>query len=164
MSVRKLNLTYVLGGLAVASLALSGCSSSAPDAQRDESSGEITASSDANVFTVAVGDCLDLASADLADEVSSLPTVPCSDAHDSEIYAEEELPAGDFPTDLDAQADDFCYGEFATFVGVPAENSSLGYQPMTPTEGGWEQMDDRVVQCIVMSAEPVTGTLEGSGL
>jgi hypothetical protein len=163
MSVRKLNLTYVLGGLAVASLALSGCSS-APDAQRDESSGEITASADANVFTVAVGDCLDLASSQLAEEVSSLPTVPCSDEHDSEIYAETELPEGDYPADIQEQASQFCYDEFAPFVGLSYEESTLDVQPMTPLQDGWEQADDRVIQCIVMSPERVTGTLEGSAL
>lgn len=164
MSVRNLNLTYVLGGLAVATLALSGCSTSAPEAQRDESSGEITASAEANVFSVAVGDCLDLSSGALEEEVSSLPTVPCSDEHDSEIYAEKTLPEGDFPADIEEQAAQFCYDEFAGFVGLSYEESSLEVQPMTPLQEGWEQADDRVIQCILMSPEPVTGTLEGSGV
>jgi hypothetical protein len=163
MSVRKLNLTYVLGGLAVASLALSGCSST-PDAQRDESSGEITAAAEADVFTVEVGDCLDFSSGDMAEEVSSLPTVPCTDEHDAEIYAETELPEGDFPTDIQEQAAQFCYDEFAPFVGLSYEESTLDIQPMTPLQDGWEQADDRVIQCILMSPEMVTGSLAGSAL
>ena len=164
MSVRKLNLTYVLGGLTVAALALTGCSNSAPEAQRDESSGEITASAEANVFSIKVGDCLDLASAGLADEVSSLPTVPCTDEHDSEVYAETTLADGDYPTDIDDQAAEFCYNEFEPFVGLAYEESSLDAQPMTPTQDGWENGNDRVIQCILMSPEAVTGSLAGSAL
>ncbi|MEV7973944.1 septum formation family protein [Cellulomonas sp. NPDC089187] len=164
MSVRKLNLTYVLGGLAVATLTLSGCSNSAPEAQRDESSGEITASAEADVFSIAVGDCLDLSSSTMATEVSSLPTVPCSDAHDSEVYAETSLEGEEYPTDLDDQAGQFCYDQFSTFVGKAYEESTLDFQYLTPTQDGWENGNDRSVQCILMSPEPVTETLEGSAL
>lgn len=163
MSVRKLNLTYVLGGLTVAALTLAGCST-APAAQRDESTGEITASAEADVFTIAVGDCLDLSSSEMSEEVSSLPTVPCADEHDSEVYAETSLPDGEYPADLEDQAAQFCYDQFAPFVGLSYEESTLDVQPMTPTQYGWEEGDDRVIQCILLSPERVTGTLAGSAL
>lgn len=164
MSVRKLNLPCVLGGLAVAALALSGCSTSAPDAQRDESSGEITESAEANVFSIAVGDCLDLSDSSMSNEVSSLPTVPCSDEHDSEVYAETTLDGEEYPADLDDQAGQYCYDQFASFVGKAYEESSLDFQYLTPTQDGWEQGNDRSVQCILLSPEPVTASLAGSAL
>lgn len=144
-----------------ATLALSACG--ADEAQRDEASGEITAAAEANVFSVQVGDCLDLAAMASATEVETLPTVPCGEEHDGEVYAETTLEGDEYPADIDDQADEFCYGEFPTFVGKDYETSTLDYGPLTPSTVSWDQ-GDRVVQCILMSAEPVTGSLEGAAI
>ena len=53
-------------------LLLSACGPEA--AQRDEASGEVTAASDADVFSVQVGDCLDMAKIASAAEVETVPT------------------------------------------------------------------------------------------
>ncbi|GIG40204.1 septum formation family protein [Cellulomonas phragmiteti] len=144
-------------------------------AQRDEPGGEITASAEADVFSLQVGDCLNyLETSEDASEFSSLPTVPCSELHDAEIYAETTLTEEQYQADLalaesgdtetPTHADQFCYDGFATFVGMSYEESALDYSYLAPTEEGWAQGDD-VVQCLVVHLDGgVTGTMRDSGL
>lgn len=74
----------VLAALTAAFL-LSGCTASVGDltggdtAVRDEDSGEVTESGQADVFTLSVGDCLD---EQTGEEISDVPLVPCSEPHD----------------------------------------------------------------------------------
>lgn len=155
-------------------LMLSGCgqlsqvlggAGSADAPIRDAQTEEIVESSDADVFTLKVGDCFN-DEATTSTEVSSVPTVPCSEAHDNELYFEFELPAGDYPgqTEVDAEADQRCLNEFASFIGTAYEASALDFWYLTPTQAGWEQIDDRVVQCAVWDPSAQTvGSLGGSG-
>ncbi len=122
-----------------------------------------TACSDTSVLNLEVGDCLD--SADLVgDSVSDVVTVPCDEPHDAEIFAELELPPGEYPG-LDAvraEAEDFCLPKLEEFVGVSILESELDVYPLLPTPDSWEADDDRVILCIAAAPENVTGTLEGS--
>ncbi len=153
--------------LAVALVGVSGCGildQAAEPAVRDETSGEITESSEADVFSLKVGDCLDQQADDEATEVSSVPTVPCAEPHDSEAYAATDLPEGDFPGDQSVtdSADTFCYDEFATFIGLSYDESSLDLASFYPTQESWAE-GDREIMCFVSSPDgPVTGTLAAS--
>ncbi|MEP7762809.1 septum formation family protein [Sanguibacter sp. 25GB23B1] len=150
-----------------AALALSGCSAvddimGSDEPERDDS-GEIVEATEADVFSVLVGDCVN--SADLFGMVETIPTIPCGEPHDSEAYAVTEMPEGDYPgTDaVDTAADEFCYAEFAAFVGMSYEESTLDYFPLTPTEEGWNSVDDRQLLCFVADPEGgVVGTLAGA--
>ncbi|QGQ18336.1 hypothetical protein GC089_02495 [Cellulomonas sp. JZ18] len=155
----------------VAALSLSGCGTvldavlgeNPPPAQRDEPGGEITASAEADVFTLQVGDCLNYMDQSDADEISSLPTVPCSEPHDSEIYAEMTITEDQLPT-VETLADAFCLEQFTTFVGMTYDESALYYSYLVPSELSFDQGDD-VVQCLVVQQEGgVTGTLKGAGI
>lgn len=157
-----------LRGAALAAVAgtalvgLTSCSFISPaDPVRDDS-GDIVASSDSDVFQVRVGDCLNVL--ELDEEVESVPTVPCSESHDGEVYASSDLPDGDFPgeEEIEVLADEYCYGEFAGFMGVAWENSELDFTYFRPTQDGWDRLDDRELLCIVVDPDGVTGTLEGS--
>jgi len=163
-------LVLVVSAVALA-LTTSGCGavldeiSGPAEAQRDEPGGEVTAASDADVFSIQVGDCIVTAKLPDGENVESVPVVPCSEPHDAEVYAETELPEGDFPGDeaLAASADEFCLEEFESFVGVSYDESAYYYWPFTPLEEGWNTMDDRVIQCVIdTDGTDVTGTLEGS--
>jgi hypothetical protein len=147
-------------------LALSGCALLGPeDAPRESPGGQITESADADVFSVQVGDCINASAMEDDTEMESLPVVPCADPHDGEIIAQTELPEGDFPGDdaLVAQGEEFCAAEFETFVGIPYDDSALYVWPLTPSQGGWETVDDRVIQCVLdTDGELVTGTLKGA--
>lgn len=163
-----------LAPLAVVALAvtLTGCGSildavsgdSAPEAQRDEPGGEITAAADADVFSLKVGDCLDyLDSAAGTTEFSSLPAKPCGEQHDAEIYAEATLTDEQYAAG-ETYYDEFCVGEFPGFVGTSYEESALDYTYLSPNADGWAAGDD-VLQCIVVHLDGgLTGTMRDSGL
>lgn len=162
--MRSLRPAAALAGAAI--FALSGCSllGGADDPERDEDTGEIVESTDeTDVFAIRVGDCVE--TADLGTEVQTIPTRPCSEAHDSEVYAGTEMTDADFPGDeaTDAQADDFCYGEFNQFVGLAFEESVLGYMYLMPSEQTWNELDDREILCLVVDPSGgVTGTMKGA--
>ncbi|AEG45333.1 septum formation family protein [Isoptericola variabilis] len=155
-------------------LALAGCGAvdgllGPGDPERDEN-GEVTTAADADIFSVTLGDCLDTAAMDPdAEEFMSLPVVPCSEPHTGEVDAETTLSDADhpdgFPGDeaIAEEADAFCLERFELFVGLAYEDSALDFWQFWPTEESWAE-GDRLVQCVVESLEPVTGTLEGSGL
>ncbi|WP_125776263.1 septum formation family protein [Antribacter gilvus] len=134
------------------------------EAPRDEPGGEITASAEADIFSIKLGDCLDMAAfSSVATEFETAPVIPCTDPHTGEIFAELTLPEGDFPGDdaLATQAEEYCVAEFGTFVGLSYEESALDFTYFVPTSDGWTQADDRVMQCVIESTEPVTGTMAG---
>lgn len=152
----------------IAAMLLSGCSliqsiTGGGDATRDETGQVVEGNDSADVFSMRVGDCLNDSSA--GSEVSSVPIVPCSEPHDSEIYAELELAEGDFPGDItiQEQADEHCLAEFEKFVGINYNDSTLELSYYSPTAGSWTQMNDRLVSCIVYDPEgQTTGSLEGA--
>jgi len=149
--------------LIMALAGISGCGildDTAEPAVRDES-GEITESSEADVFSLKVGDCLNQTATAEVTEVSSVPTVPCAEPHDSEAYAATDLPEGDFPGDaaVTESADTFCYDEFATFIGLSYDESALDLASFYPTQESWAE-GDREIMCFVSSPDgQVTGTL-----
>lgn len=60
------------------------------------------------------------------------------------------------------EAERGCSAEFAAFVGVPADSSSLGLTWFEPTAGSWID-GDREVMCFVEdSAGGLTGTMRGA--
>lgn len=150
-----------------ATLALSGCSAvsdmmGSDEPERDDS-GEVVEAAEADVFSIVVGDCIN--SADLSGMVESVEAIPCGEPHDSEAYAVTDMPAGEFPGDdaVSTAADDFCYAEFAEFVGMAYEDSALDFIRLTPSQEGWEAVDDRQLLCFVVDVEGgVVGTLAGA--
>ena len=146
---------------AVATLALTACST--PTQNTRDDSGAITeANDDADVFDLRVGDCLDEAG---DEEVQSVPTVPCADEHDYEVYSSTDVEGGDYPGQdaVNAQADEYCVMAFDAFVGTAYDESALDYSYFTPTQESWDFNDDREILCMVFHPEEkLTGTAKGS--
>ncbi len=162
---RLLTLTTI----AFAGLLLSACSDTTTETERDES-GEVTErNDDASVFEIKVGDCYDLpddsGSAETT-EVQTITAVPCGDPHEAEAYHEVELEDGDFPGDdaIQTETANACGPAFDTFVGLAYEDSTLDIYQLFPTEDTWEQLDDRLISCLIYdpSNPEVTGTLAGA--
>ena len=162
---RKSTTTLSAAALITVGLALGGCSalfpSSAPPAT-DSSTGEEIEQTDTDVFTLAVGDCLNDTE---GTQVTEVPIVDCAAEHDFEVYADFEIAGDEFPGDeaVTAEADEKCLAEFEGFIGVPYDSSVLGYTFFTPTEDSWTQGGDRLVSCI--AGDPngkVTGSLAGA--
>lgn len=155
-----------------AALALSGCSAIGslvdgiapkPAETRDES-GTIVEGGQTDVFAIAVGDCLDDQSGDVVQEV---PTVPCSEPHAYEVYAEIVVTdADEYPGTeaIETEADAGCYDAFGPFVGFAYEDSELDFNYYYPTAESWAE-GDRIVSCLILevSGADVTGSLAGAG-
>lgn len=153
---------------AAAVISLSGCSTlssffgGSEPVRNDE--GQVTeANENADVFSVRIGDCINLTSE--ASESFTVPIVPCDEPHDAEAYAAMDLEGENHPGDdaVMAEADAFCLDEFSTFIGMPYENSELLMNYFYPSEESWAQ-GDREILCLAygLEGEKVTGTLANS--
>jgi hypothetical protein len=177
-TIRPVRLLAAAAAVTVSLTMLTGCGAilddimSGGDAPRDEPGGEITASAEADAFQILKGDCIDLEAldgfGDAAEgeeyEVETVPVVPCADPHTGEVYAELVMKADKYPGDegMQKKFDEWCYAEFGKFVGLSYDESKYGYTGFYPTKDTWEQLDDRTLQCIVSSEDPVKGTLKGA--
>ena len=98
-------------------------------------------------------------------EFATVPTVPCGEEHDSEIYAAHDLEGAEYPGDeaVVTGADELCLDDFASFVGTAYEESALELTTFFPSADSWDLQDDREVLCVVVDVDGgVTGTLEGA--
>lgn len=150
-----------------AALSLSGCSVvdgilPKPAETRDAQSGEIVGGGSTNVFTLTVGDCLNDESS--TEEVSEVPTVPCSEGLQYEVYGEVTIAGDQWPGDevISQQADDGCYAQFQPFAGIAYEDSTLEFNYYIPTEGSWDEMGDRLATCVIYDSATTTGSLKGA--
>ena len=152
-----------LACVAAAGLLLTACSAPGPVAERDTETDEVTTAGSESAFSVKIGDCFNDEGS--SDEVSDLPVVPCSEAHDNEVVYLENFDGGVYPgaEAMSEQAAQLCIDQFESIVGFGYEESDLGIFPMYPTEDSWNYMKDREVVCSLydMSGQ-VTGTLVGA--
>ncbi len=149
--------------LLVAATGLTGCALFGPGAVRDGGTGEVTAGGQLDAFALRVGDCFNDAA---GEEFEALEVVPCADPHDNELFFEFSFPDGPYPTEdeFTAATIERCDPAFAEFVGTDYDASSLDYWWITPTAAGWDEIDDRVVQCAVWDpAGRVSGSVRQSG-
>jgi hypothetical protein len=149
----------LLGSAAVAGLLVVGLGACSDEPERDES-GEVTEGGEESVFDIAVGDCLNSQSA--AGTVSELPVVPCTEAHDSEVFHIYNVPGDTFPGDFTQMRDEQCMPAFQTFVGLPYDQSVIEVTTLEPTAETWADGDRELVCIAVDPAGNVTGSLQGA--
>nr|WP_241732225.1 septum formation family protein [Galbitalea soli] len=148
----------VVGGVLLAA-ALTGCAGHPATAV----SGEIATG------RLTVGQCVD--DRHTAGTLATVPVVPCSAAHDSEVFDVFALPDGAFPGDAEVthRAITGCSAAFTTFTGVaPASTVTLDFSWFFPTAASWKR-GDRGIQCLVFSVGSgggptrTIGTLQNAG-
>jgi tetrahydromethanopterin S-methyltransferase subunit B len=109
-----------------------------------------------SVDEIAVGDCFNWPEDDVFFEIDP---ISCNATHDIEVYANIDLAAVDtsystvaaYPGDQEVYqaALDACLGDFEPYVGLPYDQSVLYIDAFTPTEEGWNEVDDRMVNCVL---------------
>jgi hypothetical protein len=121
------------------------------------------------VFTLEVGTCFndDGPPGDAAEEISSVPEVDCSEPHDNEVFAVFEYTAtDDYPgtAEMTDIATNLCIEQFDEYVGIPYQESILEVFPITPTEDGWNRLNDREIICALYNLDfsKLTGSMEGA--
>jgi hypothetical protein len=146
--------------------ALGGCSLFGPAATRDADD-EITSGGDVNAFELRVGDCL--ITAQLEDQVGSVPAVPCTQPHDAEVFYLFDVAGEDFDEDVISEAGYAeCERVVAEYVGPNWEDvSSEGLEVyfMYPTTTTWDR-GDREIVCLAATTSTLnelTSSLKGLG-
>ena len=153
--------------VATAVLVLSGCQqvSEPPESPELLESGETeVVEPQTSLFDLEVGTCLNDADTPLAADLTEVPTVPCDQPHDSELYAIVNVEEGIYPgvDDLEQAGRTKCQTVFTDFVGIDFRSSTLDFHFYYPTPSSWAQ-GDRSIFCLV--SDPgltVAGTLQGA--
>lgn len=135
------------------------------------------------VEEMTVGECLDFPE---KEEFSTYEPIDCTEPHDVEIFAIVDLatvstdfsPGTPYPGDNPVffTALDVCSGEpFESYVGVPYRSISsadtlLTVFAFTPTLEGWQEFDERRVQCVLFQQDSAgtqvvksVGSFRGAG-
>ena len=97
-------------------------------------------------------------------ELDDVTTVPCADAHDSEVFAVATHPAAkDVAYPGDEAVADFaaaeCLQQFPAYTGATYDDSDLEVASVRPDEDSWSDKDDRAVACVLYKKD---STLTGS--
>lgn len=146
-------------GIVIATAALTGCSTINDLIEVAEPIAE--AVEEQSVW-IEVGDCFNETTGEV---VSDIPTVPCTDAHDYETYADFDIDLATYPGDDEVfrLADEGCLAPFGAYVGLDFASSTLDYTYYVPTESGWKNDDDRNVSCVLFDpAGELTGSMAGA--
>lgn len=111
------------------------------------SSGQVTKQGNLGVDSLRVGDCFDSPSG--STDIESVTAIPCTQAHDSQIYAEFSLADGDYPgsSALQSEGDKGCNSRQGS-VNEAAVTNSVSANFFVPEEDNWDQ-GNRTVICII---------------
>jgi len=133
------------------------------DAERDES-GEIVEGGEVSVFDLSEGDCWNNVP-DEGQETETVDAVPCTEPHESEVFAVFDVELGEEWPGLDAvttEAETQCVQRFESFVGLTYDESVLNLFYFNPIEESWTQLNDREVVCVVLDPTAPDGRTTGS--
>jgi hypothetical protein len=112
------------------------------------------------VQTLRPGDCVN--GLDENSATTSLPTVPCTEPHDGEVYAVFDLAGGDYPGEDEAGrlAQIGCIDRKATHAAKVADDSNFKLFLLYPNRPSWGS-GDHAVTCIAMDARgSQTGSIQ----
>lgn len=113
-----------------------------------------------------VGDCMKTAELEAQQgEVTDLPTVECSEAHDAEVLTKFEMADGDWPGSdkIEEEVGAKCVPDFASYIGEDiATSENFDIYMLTPTEETWGKGDHEVI-CVVYSVDGTTTTTSFKG-
>lgn len=150
------SLAAAVFGLAGCSMLPGGTTTAGPTSGSGSSQGSPASTqqpgSTESVFDVHEGDCLSIP--ETSDGmVSDVTTVPCSAAHEYEVFAEITVTGTTFPGEqaLENQGDTECGAKFTSWV---ADSNEFGYTFLPPSQESWEGNNDRIILCV---AQPTAG-------
>ncbi len=142
----------IIGGIAGLGLVGIGYTGLAgqDDTTRD-SVGAVVEGGQLGAMRIRVGDCFGDIQGSTFEAVDALP---CAQDHKYEAFAAFNIAGDDsaaFPGDasVTSEADAGCHNRFAGFVGLAYEQSTYEYASTFPTQGTWEEVDDREVVCLI---------------
>jgi len=117
--------------------------------------GAIVESGELGAFVTQVGDCF-FELPQNAQGVSTVPGVPCTEAHHWQVVHKENISLAEFSlAGVSQLADQVCDNALQVLVSSLSYDQQLEYQNaktsgLQPTEGSWAK-EDRTVDCLVGS-------------
>ncbi|MER1994994.1 MAG: septum formation family protein [Arthrobacter sp.] len=171
--------------VAALALALAGCGASSSAAENEPKASEPSASASAAPETETVAEAQEEVSAETieavnlkvgdcmvddpeAEEIADVDVLPCTEPHDSEVYAAMDIDADSYPGEeaVDGMAQEFCLAEFQPYVGTDYAVSALDVGYLTPTAMSWTLGNDREILCTVyrVDGEKLSTSVKGSNV
>jgi len=120
-----------------------------------------------NSFSLSVGDCYNgyVLGAEFID-VGDVDFVSCSEPHLYEVYSNFELTGSSWPGDSTVADRAFqeCLSRFRSFVGIGYDYSEWYMAALWPTKNSWNDIDDRLVTCLLTTENDqlTTGSARGT--
>ena len=132
-------------------------------------SGEINTGGTVSVDDLRTGDCFN--NSEDEELISEVDGIPCADPHAYEVFALVTHDAPAFPSDpeMDTVFRERCAPAFASYVGLPYDESELFGSMITPSEETWADGDRNFI-CILFQPEEedleaialIEGSMEGA--
>lgn len=137
-------LVIIAGGVAVWHFATS-------DTAKRGSSGSVSQAGSMQASDLKVGDCFDKPSAD--SNVTSLTAIPCTQAHDSQVYAEPRASESSYPGDstLADEADNDCSADSAMSTISQDTPESVGSAELYAQDADSFDAGDDYFTCFILS-------------
>ena len=147
--------SILLAGIAVVGLVVAGCDG-----------GKVDKAAASSLFHLQTGECFhsSAGTAGKTVRVKDISPVPCTDAHDGEVFAVFSHPAARgvaYPGD-EAVADFAaaeCLQRFPAYTGATYDDSDLEVASVRPDHESWADKNDREVGCVLYKKD---STLTGS--
>jgi len=116
-----------------------------------------------SVLALDVGACFD--DPPSFESVTDVPILDCSEPHDNEVIALEQMRATSYPGDesVASLSEDACVRVFDGAMGVPYLDSPYEVGWFSPSQDSWD-VGDREIICFVFdpTLEKITGSVRGS--
>lgn len=136
---------------ALTAILATACSSSAAtnDGSTRADDGSVLEGGDVGAFRLQVGDCVADAES-TTDVVESVPVVPCSEPHESQVYAAFDIAGDIYPGDtlVSAEAEQGCVDAFFDALGDRDDLAEWELSLIHPTPDTWDSLNDREVLCL----------------
>jgi hypothetical protein len=117
----------------------------------------------ADVFSLAVGQCVERPSADAP--LATIRTVDCSTAHNGELFGSFTLTGSSYSGDLTVKSESIagCESRFAVFAGITyAKSTRLSFWWLAPNARSWKG-GDRQVSCFIEKLAADGGPIKNTG-
>lgn len=154
-----------IAGLGLVGAGVAGLGAAGEDNTTRDSNGMVVEGGELGAFRIRVGDCL---LGVTPGQFEAAPAVPCAEPHIYEVIgafnvnADQGAPfPGQAALDRESEA---CIAGFSGYVGISYYDSVLELSSITPTEGSWQELDDREILCIVSAPgqKLFSGTVRGA--
>jgi len=165
-----LKIKHVVAGIGAVCLVglLGACSANSSSSSTTTAASTVTASSSASMSPMQTGDCLDMANVSQGSGGGNIPTIDCSQAHDSEVVYVYDLTDTTFDaTTIQNEAQNQCDQATAAYVGPNYQSvaPSLQVEFLSPTVDTWNS-GNREVDCLVTTQDgtpSLTSSVQGMG-